>query len=180
MTLDDTPRLEAISERDIDMLLMEELESGSGFLEWFIGETTGWCSSGLDLQGVWHSISNEHGESDLTLVAGRPGGERIALLIENKLNAPPQPEQSARYQRRGELGKADGHWQEYATCLVAPKRYLGASVNAAGYFSTVSYEDMPSGCKVAYHREVALNSNGDFCLKRSSNSGAAIPRRLIP
>jgi hypothetical protein len=107
MHLGDKPRLEAITERDIDVLLMEEFESESGFLEWFVGLTARWSLDELNLRDVWHSLSNEHGESDLLVLAGRTDGERLALLIENKVDAPPQPEQAARYRRRGEIGLAD-------------------------------------------------------------------------
>jgi len=166
MRLDDKPRLEAITERDIDVLLMEEFVSGSGFLEWFAGKTARWSLDELHLRGVWHSASNEHGESDLIVLAGRIDGERLALLIENKVAAPPQPEQAARYQRRGEIGLADGDWQQYATCLVAPARYLGSSANAAGYHATVSYEDvadwmhvnLPAGPRSEFKRNLILGA----------------------
>lgn len=165
MHLDDTPRLEAVTERDIDVLLMEEFESGSGFLEWFIGATASWSTSGLDLLGVWHSVSNEHGESDLLVLTHRDN-ERLALLIENKVDAPPQPDQAVRYQRRGELGVSQGVWQQYATCVIAPSRYLGAGANAAGYQARVSYEDIaewirinsPPGRRTEFKRNLILGA----------------------
>jgi hypothetical protein len=140
--LDDKPRLEAVTERDIDILLMEEFEGGSGFLDWFVSVTVGWPLAGFDVLGAWHSVSTDIGESDLLVLAHRPGRERLALLIENKVDAPPQPEQSRRYLRRGEAGLKDGEWQQFATCIVAPQRYLGAAANAEGYQYPVSYEDI--------------------------------------
>jgi hypothetical protein len=140
--LDDTPRLEAVTERDIDLLLMEEFESGSGFLEWFVTMTARWPLDGLDLLGAWHSVSHNEGESDLLVLACRPDQERLALLIENKIDAPPQPEQAVRYERRGQSGTTDGIWNRFTTCIVAPQRYLGAAANAAGYQTRVSYEDI--------------------------------------
>ena len=162
--LDDQPRLEAVTERDIDILLMEEFESGSGFFEWFVSATAQWPLDGLDLLGAWHSVSNEHGESDLLVLAHLPSRERLALLIENKVDAPPQPDQALRYQRRGEAGVSDGRWQRYATCLIAPARYLGAGANAAGYQSRVSYEDiaewmranLPPGRRAEFKRNLVL------------------------
>lgn len=74
MNLADTPKLEAIAERDIDLLLMEEFESDCGFLEWFIGATTRWPTENLQLIGTWHSVTNEHGESDVLVLANEPGG----------------------------------------------------------------------------------------------------------
>lgn len=162
--LDDKPRLEAVTERDIDILLMEEFESGCGFLEWFVGMTARWPLDGLDLLGAWHSVSNEHGESDLLVLAHRPDGRRCALLIENKVDAPPQPEQATRYERRGRAGVTDGVWQEFATCIVAPQRYLDAAANTAGYQTRVSYEDiaawtqahLPPGRRTEFKRNLVL------------------------
>ena len=161
---DDLPKLEAIAERDIDLLLMEEFESGSGFLEWFIGVTARWPTEGLEVLGAWHSVSNEHGESDVLVLVGEPGGGRLALLIENKVDAPPQPEQAQRYERRGSAGVEAGIWQRFATCIVAPQRYLGAAANAAGYQTRVSYEDvaewmrgnLPPGRRTEFKRHLIL------------------------
>lgn len=139
---DDKPRLEAVTERDIDIVLMEEFESGSGFLEWFVSMTVRWNLDGLQLVGAWHSVSNEHGESDIVVRANRSDGQRLALLIENKVDAPPQPEQAMRYERRGRAGVTAGDWQEFGTCIVAPKRYLDAATNAAGYQTRMCYEDI--------------------------------------
>jgi hypothetical protein len=162
--LEDKPRLEAVTERDIDILLMEEFESGAGFLEWFVGTTARWPLDGLDLLGAWHSVSNEHGESDILVLAHRPGGELLALLIENKVDAPPQPEQALRYERRGQAGVADGVWQQFATCIVAPQRYLDAAANVAGYQTRVSYEaigewmraNLPPGRRTEFKRNLIL------------------------
>jgi len=161
---DDTPKLEAIAERDIDLLLMEEFESGSGFLEWFIAVTARWPTDGLETLGAWHSVSNEHGESDVLVLAHDPGGKRLALLIENKVDAPPQLEQAQRYERRGALGVEAGVWQQFATCIVAPQRYLGAAANASGYQTRVSYEDiaewmrgnLPPGRRTEFKRHLIL------------------------
>ena len=140
--LEEKPHLEAVTERDIDLLLMEEFESGSGFLEWFVTKTARWPLDGLDLLGAWHSLSTSDGESDLLVLAFRPDQERLALLIENKIDAPPQPEQAVRYERRGLVGVADGIWKQFVTCIVAPERYLGAAVNSVGYQTRVSYEEI--------------------------------------
>jgi hypothetical protein len=147
MSLAGTPKLEAISERDIDLLLIEEFESEGGFLEWFIGMTARWPAGDLTACGAWHSVSNEHGESDVVVIADEPGGRRLALLIENKIDAPPQPEQAQRYERRGELGVEAGDWHQFKTCIVAPKRYLDAAANAGGYQTSVSYEDVADWMK---------------------------------
>ncbi len=162
--LDDQPRIEAVAERDIDLLLMEEIEGERGFFEWIVSKATAWPLDGLTLVGVWHSVSNEHGESDLLVLAQHPDKGRLAVLIENKVDAPPQPEQSVRYNRRGSVGIAGGDWNEFVTCIVAPERYLGAATNAAGYQANVSYEQikewmlghLPPGRRTEFRRNLLL------------------------
>src|SRR5262245_25450683 len=96
-------RLESVDERDIDLLLLEELEVSEPFRRWF------WSSCGLGypehcaMAGVWHSISHpKFGESDLIVLVCDGAGPATALLVENKVDAPPQPDQATRYRRRGE------------------------------------------------------------------------------
>ena len=49
---------------------------------------------------------------------------RVALLIENKISAGPQPNQATRYRDRGKegLGKS---WDDFKTILIAPAAYSG-------------------------------------------------------
>jgi hypothetical protein len=60
--------------------------------------------------GVWHSVSDTDGESDLLLLVLR-GGKRVGVFIENKIAAPEQDLQAERYHLRGirsrEQGKID-------------------------------------------------------------------------
>lgn len=91
----DTLKNDPVAERDIDMLLMEEFLSESGFTEWFVAATAGWPTDGLRTLGAWHSVSSEHGESDLVVLVTANDGQRSALLIENKVNAPQQPDKAS-------------------------------------------------------------------------------------
>jgi hypothetical protein len=90
-----------LTERDLDLIQLEELHSNSGYLEWF-------CSrvglSGWKLENARHSVSAEvngkWGESDL-LVILKHGNERKAVLIEDKIAAAFTDRQALRYHERG-------------------------------------------------------------------------------
>ena len=100
--------LASVAERDIDLLLMEEFHASEEFVKWFCSEIDLRDISPAD---VWHSVSDTDGESDL-LVRVIKDGQRIGVLIENKIAAPEQDRQAERYHIRGikwrEQGKLDG------------------------------------------------------------------------
>jgi hypothetical protein len=69
--------LASVTERDVDLLLMEEFHVSDDFVAWFCGE--------LGLHRVspasaWHSLSDTDGESDLLLRVLKEG-LRIGILI---------------------------------------------------------------------------------------------------
>jgi hypothetical protein len=118
--------LATVTERDVDMLLMEEFHISDDFVAWF-------CSKiGLDgtsFAGAWHSVSDTDGETDLLLRVLK-NGRRIGILIENKVSAPEQNLQAERYHLRGIRSREDGKLDEYVTVMCAPQSYLdGLSAN---------------------------------------------------
>lgn len=134
-------RLESVSERDIDLLLLEELEVSESFQQWFLKALNQKCLEVCHVIGVWHSITHPQlGESDLIIKTSSTEDMSIAILVENKIDAAPQPEQANRYRQRGEDGKANGCWDDFCTAIVAPARYLEVKQNSDGYDSFVSYE----------------------------------------
>jgi hypothetical protein len=81
------------------------------------------------VEEVHHSRSDRHGEADLVVIAtaladGGALSKRVALLIENKITAPAQLHQAARYRNRGIEGVGT-EWSEFRTVLVAPEAYQG-------------------------------------------------------
>jgi hypothetical protein len=82
------------------------------------------------------------GETDLQFLFKSDDDGILAVLIENKISAAPQPEQALRYVKRGENGKRDQKWSDFQTCLVAPEKYLTAGNGAADYTVRVSYEEI--------------------------------------
>lgn len=132
----------SVSERDIDLLMLEELTVNEEFCSWFthsIFEHDIYNST----HGVWHSVvADEHRESDLVFVFLSRSGEQIAVLIENKIDAPPQPQQASGYVLRGERGQQAALWTSFKTCLIAPARYLSSSIQTEVYQHEISYEEI--------------------------------------
>jgi hypothetical protein len=133
--------VDRIEERDVDLMLLEEVSCETGFQKLIVG-------AALDPLCDWafveaaNSISTvSHGESDL--VAIFQSGDRVAaVMVENKIAANFMHEQADRYRRRGERGIADGHWTEYVTVLMAPRRYLTADLHGHVFDRHLAYEDL--------------------------------------
>jgi hypothetical protein len=139
MDLPERP-LEAVTERDIDLLLFEELTANSLFAQWFVKKVR--PETELVSISVWHSLTDaELGESDLVLLVNT-GETTHAILVENKVDAAPQPAQAERYRSRGKAGIEHGKWTSFASCLIAPEKYLTSERNSAGYDAKISYEDI--------------------------------------
>ena len=130
--------VEAVFERDIDLLVLEELWANEDFRTKFrplVG-----LPSGHDwkFKGTWHSVCHPTlGESDLVVESSDQGDSVHAVLIENKVDAIPQPDQANRYRKRGVAGM-DG----FTACILAPEQYLRSTPDAELYDTKVSYETL--------------------------------------
>ena len=131
--------IESVTERDLDLLMLEELQVSHEFRDWFAARVYDEPIY-KSLINTWHSLTNEHGESDITFVFTAEDETTTAILIENKINARAQPDQGERYHRRGKKGVSDGDWTQYRTCLIAPRRYL--KTQAEEYDCEVAYEEI--------------------------------------
>ncbi|WP_331344181.1 PD-(D/E)XK nuclease family protein [Cellvibrio sp. UBA7661] len=136
--MDNINKIEAVTERDIDLLLLEEFNTSYEFSSWFYSIVTKDTKKPL-CKGAWHSISDSTlGESDL--IAIYENG--LAILIENKIDALAQPEQGIRYEARGQKGVKTGLWSNFITCMVAPNLYMQKEKDAGVYQTNVSYEEI--------------------------------------
>ena len=123
--MEDINFIEAVAERDIDLLLLEEFHCSPAFRAWFGERVFGAESPRMELIGAWHSLTHPVlGESDPVLVENDSVERKRAVLIENKIGASPQPDQAARYAERGRLAAEKGTWHEFRTCIVAPERAM--------------------------------------------------------
>lgn len=129
--------IESIQERDVDLLLLEELYCNESFCEWFVQEL------GLPLLkekiGIWRSISDFGlGETDL-LFSYKSDKYKIFVLIENKLNSPFQEEQYNRYLKRAENYINSKACDIAYSILVAPDFYCE---NQHFFEHYISYESI--------------------------------------
>ena len=132
----------SIAERDIDLLVMEELSVSDEFREWFSSRVFGEPIFQSKI-GAWHSVSDAQlGESDIIFLFEAMDGPRTAILIENKIGSPPQPNQGERYRMRGEKGLKEGYWEKFKTCVIAPYKYLSSSKQSENYDVNISYEEL--------------------------------------
>lgn len=141
--------LSNVLERDVDLLLLEEVQCNPRFAEWFRDRAE--IHDDYELIGAWNSLATADGESDLVIVYDegirarqRPDDEpfRIALMIENKIGAMFQPDQAARYRRRGDSGIETSQWSEYTTALVAPETYIQTMSGEHVFDVIMTYEEV--------------------------------------
>jgi hypothetical protein len=133
-----------VTERDIDLLLLEELRSSTKFRVWWLTQVGYEKSVQHELIDVRHSVSDaSKGESDLILRIRGLDGRRCAVMIEDKVSANPQPQQARRYRERGDYG-TPLEWDRYITVITAPRSYLNTQPEARGYDAQISHEAIRS------------------------------------
>lgn len=128
-----------ILEHDMDILILEEFACSNEFAKIFLNKIG---VSDAKLLLTWQSkTDSELGESDMTVVFDHDD-KKIALLIEDKIDAIAMPEQPARYVLRGNKGIIDGDYDSYHIFIVAPQEYLEKNEKAKEYPNRVSYEEI--------------------------------------
>ncbi len=113
---------ETVSEADIDIAMGIVINTDSKFRSWLISHVCGNSSEGHDHLGARWGVWTESGESDLVWFV-IIGGERKAILIENKINAGPQPMQYERYCKRAEVWKKADMIDDAVIVLICPGSY---------------------------------------------------------
>jgi len=167
--------IRAIIERDIDMLLLEELASSPRFLAWFLGHAGLSCEPVLSRVG--HSAITATGETDIELRLD-VSGETVYVLLENKVDAPLQPRQADRYRERASRYVREGRCSRCLTGLVAPAKYLGDDPAELGFDFTVAYERLLDW----YSRGLSVRDPRAFkaALIRRAIKRGAVPWRPVP
>jgi hypothetical protein len=131
-----------IYERDVDVILAEEIYANKDFARWILSRTKSFCGANAHVIAVQVSLADETGESDLVVTFEKDDKSRIALLIEDKIDAVFQHEQLGRYRSRGQNGASNSHWGESEVMLCAPRAYIGKSPIAAEFDAAISYEEI--------------------------------------
>ena len=129
--------VEAIQERDVDLILLEELSTDNSFCEWFIKELS--LPDLTSVNGAWKSISDFGlGETDI-LFSYNSNEQKIYVLIENKIYALFQNEQYKRYLKRAEEYVERKKCNKAFVFLIAPKLYCE---NQSDFDDYVTYESI--------------------------------------
>jgi hypothetical protein len=94
--------------------------------------------------GASHSVTDwENRESDLEVVFDRRDGARVAILVEDKIDAGFSGDQDRRYRCRARLGVEEGLWDQAVTCLIAPESYL-AAIERSDWDQCLAIDDIVS------------------------------------
>ncbi len=142
-------KFEKIFERDIDLLIINNFSKGL-LIDLFLAKIN---RIDYKIELLEHSFQNQYGENDITVILNN-GKNRIALLIEDKIDAPAMIEQATRYSIRGEKLVDDKIVNEYFVFIIAPKKYLEGNQEAKKYPNSISYEELMNNIKDDYSKSV--------------------------
>lgn len=79
-------RIAGVSERDVDLLLLEEFIASAEFARWFLMRVGDEAHANYNVVGARRSVTESVGESDVLIVL-TSGTDTKYLLIENKIAA---------------------------------------------------------------------------------------------
>ena len=155
------PTFRFTSERDIDILITEELLASRGFLELFItAATKKFSAKDIAMWEVKHSTSRllSRREIDIRISVTLKNGKNACVLVENKLDVYEQPEQAESYQAEcRELTKSKSF--DLAVCgLICPRNYSEKyGVFAKKFDFVLSYEQLCDNLSQRIENELDLD-----------------------
>lgn len=129
-----------VSERDVDLLLLEEFIASPAFGAWFVQQIIDPSVNVGECEDAQRSVTDSTGESDLEVTFANGYNERTRFLVENKVGAGLQPQQAERYRLRGAGYVSRGLCTRYYSVIAAPSRYFGMSAGRKGFDHRITYE----------------------------------------
>lgn len=129
---------EKILERDIDFLIIENFIKNKNFRNIFLSKLR---LETYNILSIEHSYKDNYGENDITIIMSN-GLEKVALLIEDKIDAIAMPNQNNRYYIRGNKGVENHLYDRFFVFVVAPLSYLETNLEAKKYDNKISYETL--------------------------------------
>jgi len=127
-----------VTERDMDMLFVEEIASSKVFANIFLSKIGITDASVCEIE--LSKTATEFGESDMTIIFSVEQ-KKHALLIEDKIDAIAMPRQCERYFERAQLGIEKGEYDSFDVFIIAPEKYLSQNIEASKYPYKVAYEE---------------------------------------
>jgi hypothetical protein len=166
--------LPRLYERDIDVLLQEELALNTPVVQLF-AEALGLPGT-PDVTGCRLSVHDGSGETDVHATIAL-GASRGVLLIENKIDAAFQPRQAERYRDRAAALAAQDSLDMAYCALVAPRPYVrGEGDDLAHFDAIVTGEDVAD----AIEREGTARARHRAALLRRAVEQARSSYTLVP
>lgn len=129
-----------VCERDVDFLLLEELQCNEKFRRWVLDKVGSRPDASTEIVRLARSVATFRGETDLLFVHRDFDGAPRAIMIENKIDAVFTPNQAERYHARGEDGIRQGKWMRYVVTLIAPRKRL-EEPDTVPFTNRISYEE---------------------------------------
>ena len=126
-----------LRERDIDLLVASELYGSPALANALFQK---FQMGSAQFSGAFVSVTDMFGEADLIIVGKQADGNKMALLVENKIAASFQDEQDLRYRKRALMLLDSGQYSVVQTLLLAPSTYIENS--STDFDSNMSYEDV--------------------------------------
>lgn len=127
-----------VFERDVDLYVINKFMNDIKFKNLFLEKID---KEEYEIVNCIHSYVDNDGESDITIIL-KKDKHKIALLIEDKIDASAMPNQRKRYDKRGKTGIKQGNYDEYYVFIMAPKDYLENNLEAQKYENKISYEEI--------------------------------------
>jgi len=142
---DDILTLTHATERDIDLLLVEEFKCSPDFVRWFSHQVAAAVGASIHVgpSQVTHSRRRTHNRREIDICLEIGGGKAPAtyVLVENKLDTTEQFEQAESYREEARQLVSNGTVNAAYTALIAPTSYLNQHRHFASKFdATVPYE----------------------------------------
>lgn len=159
------PTLSHATERDIDLLLVEELHSSLEFVTWMAAQAC--VVSPISSWDVKHSKrrTRSRREIDIFVDILHPDNSRSALLIENKLDATEQPDQAESY--REEIEALGEGYQQRSMLITCPEAYARQFAEFTWKFDNVIYYEAIS----RYLREIGDESGNHLVIRYGFRAG---------
>ena len=129
---------QSVNEADIDWLFCVELNASQEFRKFVAARLFPGIKEFTHIDAYRSNVRSDGRESDLLWRINVVGQGRFIGLIENKINAPAQPNQYRDYNLCGKSYVNNGYCQEYAVALVSPKDYP----DTEKYPIRIYYEDI--------------------------------------
>lgn len=128
MSAGDVCRISKFVERDIDMLLAEELRVNAAFAKWIMNRFPAGNILKFPAMSSNVSVVEDGSEADVVVTFETLTGGVHRLFIENKIDAMLLPEQLERYVRRGNGEVRHGLIEDFSVLFFTPSAYLKVSL----------------------------------------------------